>query len=302
MSIRIVVFVCLLIALAQAQVSLSPTSGSGTGTQSQSVSGSGTGSSSGSSSGTATASGSGTGSGSSSGSSSTSGTGTFTSSVSPSQAPAPTNLTNICRRPDGTNHIFFLCLSWADATGTLRSFSVTVTPTGGTAVTTKTTGSCAAGGCYLFINNLTPATTYTVSIIGFDAAGRSSAVPLTNTFKTDPLDAKTNKALDLQNVACKPGVDKQSYRSTIDCSWTLPAVPPSFVTVSIRCKPNPPNVPHQRRKYIAPRRFGPPAPSNASLLIARYNSKCSVEVSGYYTNHLRFRGRGKLFRVNVTLL
>jgi len=301
MSFRIVFFLCLLFVTAHSQMSASPTSGSQTGTQSQSVSGSGTGSSSGSASGTHTSSGSGTGSASNSGSATSSHTGSVSGTVSPSQAPAPTNLTNSCRRPDGTNHIYFLCLSWADLTGSLRSFTVTITPSTGSSFTRTTTGSCAAGGCYLFINNLTPATTYTISIVGFDAAGRSSALPLTGSFKTDPLDAKTSNALDLTNVACKPGVSV-GYRTTIECSWTLPAIPPTSVRVNGHCRPNPPNFPPQKRKTIPARHYGPPAPSNVTRLAHRYNSKCVMEIAGFYTNHIRYRGRAELFRVNVTLL
>jgi len=294
MSFRIVallvlVFVC---ARANGQVSLTNTvtgtvTGTLTGTNSV------TGSSSGSITGSATNTVTNTGTPSNTITQTISPTGTFP------RPPTPTNLINYCLRPDGTPHITYFCLGWSDASGTSTSFALTYTPSGGTAVTLTTKQSCVNGGCYLFIGNLAPGTSYAISIVGYDNAGRFS-LPLTSTIKTDPLDAKTDfKNLDLKNVACVYSVSATTYRTIITCTWGLPTIAPGKIEVKARCRPNAPNVPHQRNKTIHKLLTG--TSTTYILPISRYNSKCVVEINGYYTNHYRFNGRGHVFKILVNV-
>jgi len=227
-----------------------------------------------------------TNSGTPSGSATLTGTATVTHPL----PPAPTALVNYCKRPDGTNHIYYLCLGWTDSSGLSVSFKVTYTPAGGSGTTLQTTTP------YQFIGSLTPNTVYTISIVGIDNAGRVS-LPLVGTLKTDPLDAKTAyKTNDLQSPACNLTLSPTTYRNVIYCKWGAPPIAPLRIDVKCHCVSK---TKFQKNKII--HKVIPGASLNVSLPISRTNSKCTVEIFGDYINHLRFNGRGHVFKFIVNV-
>jgi len=229
---------------------------------------------------------------SASNSGSSSGTGTLsgTATVTHPLPPAPTALVNYCKRPDGTNHIYYLCLGWTDSSGQSVSFQVTYTPAGGAATTVSTTTP------YQFLGNLTPNTVYTISIVGVDSAGRVS-LPLVGTMKTDPLDAKTAyKTNDLQNPTCNLTNTGPTYRNVIYCKWGAPPTAPLKIEVKCRCVSK---TKFQKNKII--HKLIPGTSLNVSVPISRSNSKCTVEIAGDYINHLRYNGRGHVFKFIINV-
>jgi len=213
----------------------------------------------------------------------------YTNSISPPVPAAPINLTNsfptCALRPDGTNHINYLCLSWSDPTRGSIYWLVSYSPVGSIPSPVKTTFP------FLYLSNLTAGTAYTISIVGVNAAGTKSA-PLIGSgakFTTDPTDAKSAyKTKDLQNVNCSNGVTTGTYRKVINCQWGSPPVLPSNIEVKARC------VATGSKNKVLHRSLKGSAVS-VVLPIHRSLYSCYVEIFGIYLNHKANNGHGHKF-------
>jgi len=223
-------------------------------------------------------------------SSSNTDTNSISATVSHSLPPPPTNLINTCHRADGvSNHIKYLCLQWTDTSGLSVSWTISFTPNGPAPITVTSPTALAEG--------LNAGTLYTFTIIGMDAAGRTT-IPYVASLMTSPDDARTNyKVDDLQNPTCVAAISNNTLRPYIKCSWAVPAAPASPPTyVKARCRCISPEFVHDRfinTRVLAPKTY-------LNLLINRAQTTCKIELAGYYTGiayHLK--GRGHVFRFTV---
>jgi hypothetical protein len=211
---------------------------------------------------------------------------TSVSPAAPVVPVAPVNLTNsfpgCALRPDNTNHIYYLCLAWQDPSGTATEWIVTVTPQ------PTTPGPYTSLFKEIYIPGLQPATAYTISIVGRNAAGGQST-PLTGTYTTDPTDAKTAPATkDLQNLACQNAISTTTLRKIITCQWGSPAILPSRIDVKARCIAT-----GGKNKVI--RRSLAGTATTVNLPVNRAQYTCYLEVFGVYLNHKANDGHGHKF-------
>jgi len=205
--------------------------------------------------------------------------------------PPATTLTNLCPRPDLTNHITYLCPTWVDASGLATSW--TISANGGPAITV--TSPFAVLGNYPGLNNpsaaLAGSTVYTFTIIQIDSAGRQS-LPYIATLTTSASDAKTNYQVnDLQNVTCTIGTSNSTLRPYISCSWGQ-ATPTAPIRVVVRARCVSPQF--VKNKFIKKDISG--TTLSVALLVNRAQSVCTVDISGRYPGHSAAHHRGHLFR------
>jgi hypothetical protein len=141
----------------------------------------------------------------------------------------------------------------------------------------------------LYLPNLTAATTYTISIVGVNAAGRSSAA-LTGTYTTDPTDAKTaHLTKDLQNLVCANGISNTTFRKVINCNWGAPTPAlPSRIDIKARCIST-----IWKNKVL--RRNLKGAATSVQLPVHRAQYTCYIEIFGVYLNHKANDGHGHKF-------
>jgi len=208
---------------------------------------------------------------------------------------APTNLVNLLKRRDGSAYIKEIEPGWTDPNpvGKVVKFLVTVTPAG-LSPTTVT----IVGVSYLLIN-LTPATTYSFSIVAVDAVGRTSSA-LVGTITTSPTDAINDLTKDLQNVKCTNNTRTAFNRAAIVCTWGQPPSPnpaPVKIHVSCRC-----HSPLQRNRRIV--NLLPGTSTNVTFNVGRSSTTCHVDIRAHYVFPWTLPGRiafGHIFGIYLTI-
>lgn len=219
-----------------------------------------------------------------------------------------------CKRRDGSNPIQKLCIAWVDNSQFGAFYSVTFTPGGTqtyqTGLTTFDTylDSRDLGGVAV---TLQASTTYTFTVVTHDYFGYSST-PATISFTTSAADDKSDKTLDLTSVTCNPGTDSEG-RTTIDCSWVLPAASarqPTAIKARARCKggSRASGATLYKNRRILPHSF-PGTTTDISLQIHRINSNCVVWIYAFYKEkvngkdifHKETHGRGHRFRFEISV-
>jgi len=215
------------------------------------------------------------------------------SASSPPVPPQPQNLTNsfpgCATRKDKTNHQTYLCLAWVDpAPGFTSTWTVTYTATPGGTPQTAVTAFPA-----IILTGLTPGTTYSISIVGTNSAGKTS-LPLTGTQATDPTDAKTDLSKDLTNLTCTNTTS--NYRKAIICTWGAPKPTlPTRIDVKARCTAT-----GGKNKILHKSLKG--AAINVLLPVNRAQYTCYIAIFGYYPGkvHVAVDGRGTRFAVTCS--
>jgi len=139
---------------------------------------------------------------------------------------APVNLKNKC-----AGHAVTVCLTWADPTGLLVSYSVFYRPTGSSISFLEIDTDVP----WLVINNLRAATSFDFFVVGFNGLGVESFVSSVLTVVTGASTPKQNPAIDISNVQCAPLVNVNTSRVNIKCTWTAPTKAPVAIEVKCRC-------------------------------------------------------------------
>jgi len=206
--------------------------------------------------------------------------------------PAPTNIENVCPRPPAntggpeTNHITYICVEWEDTSARAVKWDLTLTASG------KPTVSVTVNFAYHEFTALTGSTTYTVSIVAYDAEGRKST-PTTATFTTDPADARTDPSLDISAITCSAFRDETSGRPAITCSWTNPTVPPKTVKIRCRCD----SAEGEKNRFI--RKVISGTLTTVTLPINRSQTTCKIFIVATFANGGRAK-RHEVAPISIT--
>jgi len=142
------------------------------------------------------------------------------------QGPGPVNVLNYCQ-----GHIVNICPGWDDPAGAVfTSYEVSYAIQGqAPTLVTVTTRSTQISG-------LLGGNVYDFIITGIDAGGVRSLPSATTSFTTDPNDAKSDPALDINNIVCDDTKDPADHdRIEIACSWGAAAVTPLRINTKCRC-------------------------------------------------------------------